>query len=164
MALVATRFAPSSVAGQDTTTPGLATPAAAWSFTDDAGRTVTLPVRPQRGDAKYVANPGDWADLAMYERLGLNIIHPDVDPGEFWQTLSVEQAMLYPSDILFQSTREEVLTLEAMATHPTYSQLPAVKAKQLGDWNQDVIQSYQGLAAALDSMTAVLANARDVTP
>jgi iron complex transport system substrate-binding protein len=116
------------------------------------------------GESEYVANPGDWADLAMYERLGLNIIHPEASPGEFWQQLSAEQAMLYPSDMLFQSTRAEVLSLEALATHPTYGQLPAVQTRQLGHWNQDVIQSYRGLTAALDTMTAVLSEATDVTP
>ena len=116
------------------------------------------------GEYEYVAYPPDWADLAMYQGFGLNIIVPDAVPGEYWQELSPEQARLYQSDVLFQSTRAGVFSLEELAAHPTYGQLPAVKAGQMGPWNQDFIQSYQGLTAALETMMATLAEATDVTP
>ena len=115
------------------------------------------------GEYEYVANPGDWADLTMYRGLGLNIIDPDVKPGDYWQELSPEQANTYQPDVLFQSTRAGSFSLEELAAHPTYGQLPAVKAGQTGPWNQDFIQSYQGLTAALESMLATLDGASDVT-
>lgn len=115
------------------------------------------------GDNEYVANPSKWADLAMYQSLGLNIIDPDVPETEYWHTLSPEQAMTYPSDILFQSTRSGILSLEELAAHPTYGLLPAVAAGQTGAWNQDFIMSYQGLTAALETMLPVLEAATKVT-
>lgn len=117
------------------------------------------------GQFEYVAYPPPWADLAMYERFGLNIVVPnDVNEGEYWKELSPEQARLYQTDVLFQSTRVGVFTLEQLTAHPTYGQLPAVKAGQMGSWNQDFIQSWQGLTAALRALAAVLDNAKDVTP
>lgn len=116
------------------------------------------------GQFEYVAYPPDWADLAMYQSFGLPIIEPNAEPGSYWEELSPEQAMTYQSDVLFQSTREGVFSLEELAAHPTYGRLPAVKAGQTGPWNQDFIQSYQGLHAALQTMMATLEDAEDVTP
>lgn len=115
------------------------------------------------GDNEYVANPSKWADLAMYQALGLNIVEPDVPDTEYWLQLSPEQALTYPSDILFQSTRTEILSLDDLAAHPTYGLLPAVAAGQFGPWNQDFIMSYQGLTAAFETMLPVLEGATKVT-
>jgi iron complex transport system substrate-binding protein len=115
------------------------------------------------GDNEYVANPSKWADLAMYQALGLNIIEPDVPETEYWHQLSPEQALIYPSDVLFQSTRTEILSLEELAAHPTYGMLPAVASGQFGAWNQDFIMSYQGLTAAFETMLPVLQDATKVT-
>ncbi len=112
----------------------------------------------------YVAYPPIWADLAMYQALGMNIIVPDAVPeGDYWESLSTEQAIKYVSDILFQSSRTGTLSLEELAAHPTYGTLPAVKAGQVMAWNQDFIQSYQGLGAALETMIEALENAEKVT-
>jgi iron complex transport system substrate-binding protein len=115
------------------------------------------------GEYEYVAYPPLWADLAMYQAMGLNIIVPDAPPGDYWEELSPEQASKYLSDIIFHSTRAGVFGLEEMAAHPTYGQLPAVEAGQVYPWNQDFIQSFQGLTAAFDSLLEPLRDARDVT-
>lgn len=115
------------------------------------------------GEYEYVAYPPLWADLAMYQAMGLNIIVPDAPPGDYWEELSPEQASKYISDVIFHSTREGVFGLEEMATHPTYGQLPAVKAGQVYPWNQDFIQSYQGLMAAFDTLIGPLKEAMKVT-
>lgn len=117
------------------------------------------------GTAEYVAYPPIWADLAMYQALGLNVIVPEnVPENEYWEELSPEQAATYISDILFQSTRLGIFTPEELTAHATYGSLPAVKAGQIASWNQDFIQSYQGLTAALDAIVAALEGAQDVTP
>lgn len=116
------------------------------------------------GEFEYVAYPPIWADLAMYQALGLNVMEPtDVPEGDYWEELSPEQASKYVSDIVFQSTRLGVFSAEELAAHPTYGKLPAVAAGQLGPWNQDFIQSYQGLTAAFETLLATLAPAEDVT-
>ena len=80
------------------------------------------------GDGVSVANPEDWADLAMYLNLGLNIIQPVAAPKSYWEELSTEQAAKYRADIVFQSTRVGAFNLDELATHPTLGTLPAVKA------------------------------------
>lgn len=115
------------------------------------------------GEFEYVAFPPIWADLAMYQAMGMNIIEPDAPAGEYWEEVSPEQASKYLSDIVFQSTRLGVFTIEELTAHPTYGQLPAVKSRQVGPWNQDFIQSYQGLTAAFDTLLGSLRNARKVT-
>lgn len=115
------------------------------------------------GEFEYVAYPPIWADLAMYQAMGLNIIVPDAPPGDYWEELSPEQASKYLSDVVFQSTRLGVFTLEQLQSHPTYGQLPAVKAGQVGPWNQDFIQSYQGLTAAFETLLGPLREAKKVT-
>lgn len=112
----------------------------------------------------YIAYPPIWADLAMYQALGMDIIVPDSVPaGDYWESLSTELAVKYVSDLIFQSSRTGTLTLEELAAHPTYGALPAVKAGQVYAWNQDFIQSYQGLGSALETMIAALENAEKVT-
>ncbi len=111
----------------------------------------------------YVAYPPDWADLAMYQSLGLNAIEPDAEPGTFWEELSPEQVMKYPADIILNSTRPGNMTVDELKEHPTYSLHPAIKAGQIGPWNQDFIMSYQGMTAALNTVIAPIRDANKVT-
>ena len=111
----------------------------------------------------YAAYPPDWADLAWYQSLGLNIVEPSVSPGDYWEILSFEQALLYPSDIFFQSTRLGTLTAEELQANTTFGLHPAIAAGQIGGWNQDFIMSYQGLKAALDNMITTISAAGKVT-
>ena len=157
--------------GADIDTPELQAAKATYEETIEAFKTLaaekadlTVLFVYADGQFEYVANPELWADLAMYQGFGLNIVDPDVAPGEYWQELSPEQARTYESDVLFQSTRDEVFSLEELAAHPTYGQLPAVKEGQMGLWDQDFVQSYQGLTKALQTMMATLEDAEDITP
>ncbi|MFT4037237.1 MAG: ABC transporter substrate-binding protein [Thermomicrobiales bacterium] len=112
----------------------------------------------------YIAYPPIWADLAMYQGLGMNIVVPDTVPdGDYWEQLSLEQAGKYPSDLLFQSSRTGTLSLEELTTHPTIGKLPAVEAGQTYAWDQDFVQSYQGLAKSLAYFTGALQGAEKVT-
>lgn len=111
----------------------------------------------------YIANPPDWGDLTWYRELGLNIIDPDAKPLDYWQELSREGALMYPSDIFWQSTRPGTLTSDEMQADPVLSGNPAIGAGQVGWWNQDYILSYQGMADALENLSAVLGSATKVT-
>ena len=115
------------------------------------------------GDAIYVASPQDWADLAWYQSLGMNVIEPEVARWAYWEELSSEQAGKYQPDVFFESAREGSFTQEQLEEHPLYKTLPAIAAGQIGIWNQDFIQSYQGLGAALETMITALENAEKVT-
>jgi iron complex transport system substrate-binding protein len=115
------------------------------------------------GQLIYVANPPDWADLTLYQRLGLQAVKPEVEALAYWEELSLEQALKYPADVLFNSTRPGTLTGDELTAHPVLGQHPAVLAGQVGAWNQDFIMSYQGMADALEGIGAVLRGAGKVT-
>lgn len=102
--------------------------------------------------AVYVANPKDWAHLNMYFEHGMDIIEPDAEPGTFWEQLSPEQVLKYQSDLFFSSSRVDAFTLDQLKEHTAFSQHPAIKAGQLFPWNQDFIQSYQGMTEAMDAI------------
>lgn len=110
-----------------------------------------------------IANPPDWRDLAWYRILGLNIIDPNAEPLSYWEELSLENALKYPSDILWQSTRPTAMTPDELQGDSVHAHNPAVASGQIGGWNQDSISSYQGMADALESMTIVLTSAEKVT-
>lgn len=157
--------------GADLETPELAAARAAYEenaaeFTRVASEKADLTSLFVYADglAEYVAYPPIWADLAMYQAMGLTIMTPTgVPEGDYWEELSPEQATKYVSDIIFQSTRLGTFTPDELAAHPTYGKLPAVASGQVGAWNQDFIQSYQGLTAAFETLLATLAGANDVT-
>jgi iron complex transport system substrate-binding protein len=111
----------------------------------------------------YIANPPDWGDLAWYRELGLNIIDPEANPLDYWQELSREGALIYPSDIFWQSTRPGTLSIEELQADAVLSGNPAIKAGQIGLWNQDYILSYQGMADALENLSTVLSSAEKFT-
>lgn len=115
------------------------------------------------GTAWYAANPPDWSDLAWYQSLGMTIVAPAVDAGAFWETLSGEEAVRYPTDVFFNSTRVGTSTKDELMADPLFGKHPGIAAGQVGAWNQDFILSYQGLKAALDTMSATLAVAEKVT-
>lgn len=111
----------------------------------------------------YIAYPPDWADLTFYQAMGVNAVEPEAEPGTFWEELSQEQALKYPADIIMTSTRTGALTPDELASHPTFSAHPAVQAGQTFGWNQDFIQSYQGMTEAMTHLTGILRDAEKVT-
>lgn len=114
-------------------------------------------------DALYVANPTASADLALFQALGLNVVVPERTEDGYWEMLSPEQALKYPADIVFQA-RSGALSIEDLKAHPTYGQMPAVKAGQAHTRNLDVVQSYQGMAVSINELLPTLRAAKDVTP
>lgn len=69
--------------------------------------------------------------------------------------------MKYPSDIVFNSWRSE-LSDDQLKEHPTMGAHPAVAAGQIGDWNQDFIMSYKGLADTIQAIVDALEPAQKV--
>ncbi len=110
-------------------------------------------------DAYYVANPEAAPDVKFYRDLGLTVPEIPVPPAEYWEMISLEEAVRYPTDVLLYSLRGSMLGLEAFQEHPTFSLHPAVQAGQVYPWNQDVVTSYLGLTRDLTDLTAALSAA-----
>jgi iron complex transport system substrate-binding protein len=114
------------------------------------------------GTEWYAAYPPDWADLAWYRSLGLKMVDPAANPGEYWETLSREQAVKYPADVFFNSTRVGIFTPEQLQADTTFALHPAIAAGQIGAWNQDFIMSYQGMTEAMEHLVTTLNDAEKV--
>jgi iron complex transport system substrate-binding protein len=131
---------------------------------EQADLTVMFAYISRDGEQWYIVDPAGWADVSLYESLGVNVIIPETSDG-YWQTLSFEEALKYPADVIFNSSRGGgtlTLNLEELQAHPTFGQHPAVAAGQVGDWNQDFIMSYQGMTDALNAIITTLAPAEKV--
>jgi iron complex transport system substrate-binding protein len=107
----------------------------------------------------WIANPDAAGDVWLYRDLGLNVPSVDVPEGEYWLELSVEEVNMFDVDLVFNSERGEILTIEDLQAQPTYGLMSAVKAGQVATWNQDVITSYRGLAEALTHTAEAVAGA-----
>ena len=110
----------------------------------------------------YIASAPDWADLAFYQEAGVPIVEPDAEPGSYWEQLSMEQIMKYPADVIMSSSRPGTLSPEDIAAHPVLGLHPAAVAGQIYPWNQDFIQSYQGMTEAITHLTESIGGAEKV--
>jgi iron complex transport system substrate-binding protein len=104
----------------------------------------------------YIANPDVASDVMLFRDLGLNVPSVDAPAGSYWETLSFEQALKYPTDIFFYSLRGNLVTPEMVKEHPTIGQHPAVIADQIAGWNQDVVLNYAGLTTILNGIADVI--------
>jgi iron complex transport system substrate-binding protein len=105
----------------------------------------------------YVANPAVAVDVAWYRELGLNVPDVEVGEGEFWETLSWEQANRHPADLILVDIRGQALTAEQMTKDfPTFANLPAVKAGQVGKWYFEAPYSYRSMANVLVDLAATV--------
>lgn len=115
-------------------------------------------------DVIYIASPDYVGDPGVLRSLGMKIANDGSPNGDsYWETLSMEQALYYPSDVLYIDQYGPWTTLEELQAHPTISQHPAVKAGQAGPWKRDLPLNYEGQAAFLKSVLEVLRTAEKVT-
>lgn len=103
-----------------------------------------------------IAAPAEFGELADFANWGLNLVVPVTDPGSSYQTLSWENANLYPADIILLDDRWGDRTATDLAAQPLAARLPAVAADQLGDWPAGWIRSYHVYAGQLDKLTALI--------
>jgi iron complex transport system substrate-binding protein len=109
----------------------------------------------------YVAVPDNWGDLQLFQHLGLAIVTPEDPTSPYWDELSWEQALKYPSDVVMNSWRSEIKD-DALKDQPTFGPHPAVSSGQVGSWNQDFILSHRGLAETIESVITMLEPAEKV--
>ncbi|KQX40232.1 hypothetical protein ASD04_06250 [Devosia sp. Root436] len=103
-----------------------------------------------------VAAPSEFGELADFAAWGLDLVVPATDPGSSYQTLSWENANLYPADIILLDDRWGARTAESLAAQPLAQRLPAVVAGQIGDWPAGWIRSYRVYAEQLDALTTLI--------
>ncbi len=110
-------------------------------------------------DGFYVAKTKDFPDLIAYNELGLEIVEAG-GADNYFEKLSWEEADRYKADLIFHDERPTSLQPADLADkYPTWGQLPAVKAVQVGKWNAETVLSPRGLADAISNLTAVIATA-----
>ncbi len=115
-------------------------------------------------DMIYIASPDYVGDLGMVRGLGLAIANEGSPAGDtYWEPLSTERALQYPSDVLYIDQYGAWTTIEELREHPTIGQHPAVKAGQAGPWPRDLPLSYEGMTAFLESIIAPLRTAQKVS-
>ena len=114
-------------------------------------------------DRIYVAGPDYVADLGQVRDLGVKLANAGSPTSTtYWEELSLEQALHYPSDVLYIDQYGPWRTLEDLRAEPTVSQHPAVKAGQTGPWLRDLPLNYEGLTAFLESVLEPLRDAEKV--
>jgi iron complex transport system substrate-binding protein len=75
----------------------------------------------------------------------------------------VEQALLYPADLVYSDIYSTLLTAEELQQHAIFATMPAVSAGQVGLWQRDFPVSYAGVTAFLEDILAVLRDAEKVS-
>lgn len=114
-------------------------------------------------DKYYIAKTKDFPDMLAYAGLGLDIV-PGGGSEEYFEELSWENASTYPVDVIFLDERAGNLQPDALAEDfPTWRELPAVKAGQVGAWNAEVVLSPRGFADAVEDLTQVIADVNPAT-
>lgn len=98
-------------------------------------------------DAFYVAHPDFMADLWYFRDLGMNVVANGVD--DFWETLSWEEVLKYPADLILIDERSGTFGPAEFARIATWAAVPAVAAGQVDAWNAEPIYSYLGYAGEL---------------
>ncbi|RNL86067.1 ABC transporter substrate-binding protein [Halostreptopolyspora alba] len=115
-------------------------------------------------DLFYASNPEMSADLRYFQELGVDFVVPDnLDDGDFFESLSWENADKYDADILFLDNRSSALQPEDLESKPTWNELPAVEADQVVPWVSEPRFSYAGCAPLLEDLAEAIRNARKLT-
>ncbi|WP_399092967.1 ABC transporter substrate-binding protein [Streptomyces sp. BBFR2] len=114
-------------------------------------------------DLFYASNPGINADLMYYKSLGVDVIVPDhLDKGGYFESLSWENADKYRADVLLLDNRTATLQPKDLASKPSWSQLPAVKADQITPWSSEPRFSYAGATPLIEQLTKAIRDAKKV--
>jgi iron-desferrioxamine transport system substrate-binding protein len=108
----------------------------------------------------YVSRLG--GDLAFYARRGVPLVSARTsDP--YWDSLPWKKAGKYAADGILYDARSDVLPLAAAKGIPTFAELPAVQANQIGAWHADPPPSYQRYMTTMNDLAKAIAGWRKVT-
>lgn len=112
-------------------------------------------------DAIYIAGPDGVSELKYLSKLGMNFGNADSEfAAEFWQTLSLEETITYPADVVFNDVYSTVTELADLQAMDTVGFIPAIKAGQVGLWPRDFPVSYGGLTDFLETTLVTFRDAK----
>ncbi|TWE11738.1 ABC transporter substrate-binding protein [Rudaeicoccus suwonensis] len=112
-------------------------------------------------DIFYASNPKYAADLIYFASLGVQFVQPTkLDKGDYFQSLSWENAGTYPADILLLDNRSTSLQPKDLTGNAAWTALPAVKADQVTGWDTVPRFSYAGVAPNLERLAAAIKTAK----
>ncbi|WP_024804671.1 ABC transporter substrate-binding protein [Nocardia sp. BMG51109] len=112
-------------------------------------------------DTFYVSDPRVSADLRYFrDELGVPLIIPErVDSGNYFQSLSWENADKYPADLILLDNRTSTLQPDALTGKPLWRTLPAVRTGSITEWSPVFRYSYAGMAPLLERLAAAVRSA-----
>jgi ABC-type Fe3+-hydroxamate transport system substrate-binding protein len=112
----------------------------------------------------YVASPDYVADVGYLRSLGLHLANEGSPTAtSYWEALSTELTLQYPSDVIYLDGYGDWDTLEEVQAQPTVSRHPAIAAGQVGYWHRDFPLSYLGLTGFLEDVLFPLRTAVKVS-
>ncbi|WP_043515386.1 ABC transporter substrate-binding protein [Actinoplanes sp. SE50/110] len=107
-------------------------------------------------DIFYVSSADVSSDLMYFKSLGVDLIVPEVEGKDYYESLSWENADKYQADIIFLDARTGTLQPKDLAAKPAWNALPAVKANQVFPWQAVPIYSWNHAAPLVEAITAAI--------
>ena len=112
-------------------------------------------------DLFYVSNPRYDSDLIYYSSLGVDFVAPaKLDTGDYYQSLSWENANLYRADVILLDARGTALQPKDLTGNPAWAALPAVRAGQVTPWDTVPRFSYAGVAPDVERLAKAVQSAK----
>jgi iron-desferrioxamine transport system substrate-binding protein len=109
----------------------------------------------------YVSKLVDSADLTFYKRRGVPLVSAQT-ARPYWDRVRWPDAAKYPADGILYDARALFLPVRQAKQIPTFAELPAVRANQIGPWRLDPPPSYQAYTAAMNELAKTIAGWRKV--
>lgn len=107
----------------------------------------------------YISRPDNSADLIYFQKMGLNLVKPTSE-GSYFEELSWEEARKYPADLILHDARPSVITPAQLTEIPTWNELPAVKAGQVGPWRAEAAFSHLRFGGILEELAGIVERCR----
>lgn len=112
----------------------------------------------------WASNPQSGNDMRFFLELGVDFVVPDnLDEGNYYESLSWENADKYAADLLFLDARPQALQPEALTDFPTWNALPAVQEGQIVGWDAEPLYAYGLSAASIEALAEAIANAQKLS-
>jgi iron complex transport system substrate-binding protein len=103
----------------------------------------------------YVANPAYWPSLRLLADAGVQFTPTTTAGG--WEVVKWEDLPTsHPADLLLYDQRPNSLGAEQLATIPTWSEVPGVRAGNVLPWNPEPALTYATAAAFVATVTDAL--------